>query len=302
MSATPSKAPDAARGKEKAAEGTEVKKDDEIAKAAAETKAKVDEATKHKPVKEVLEDLKNAPDAAGKKEVLEGLHLSVEEAKKDDVKKEFKDAVKGEKDLEALVDKVFHDAAHAKEEKKDEKHPEKDGHSEKHGDDHGGAHGAGHGDAHGGHDAHGKGHDDHGHGGHGDAHPPKVSYGFTAKMKNAKAANDNQEDETKPPGVFKSFATPIVVPTKTSWQVAKTAGAFGLGMVPFLGKWFIKNYQGPKPVKVKLPVKEPEFKKKPVADIIAHDMNHAAANDDHAEPGDHGHEKTDDHAAAEAHH
>ncbi len=154
MSATPSKAPDVAHGKEKAADGHDVKKDDKVEKAAAETKAKVEEATKHKPVKETLEELKNAPDAAKKKEVIEHLHLSVEEAKKDDLKKEFKDAVKGDADLEKLVDKKFEEAAHAKsDEKKDDKEHKKDDHGHGKKDGHDAAHGADH--AHGGgHDAH----------------------------------------------------------------------------------------------------------------------------------------------------
>ncbi len=80
-------------------------------------------------------------------------------------------------------------------------------------------------------------------------------------------------------------------------------------MVPFLGKWFMKNYEGPKPIKVKLPVKEPEFKKAAGhgAGHGAHDAHgadaHHAANDNHehdtGHDADHGHEEK---VAAGGHH
>lgn len=111
----PSPAPAEAPKATEAAGHATPKPDAAIAKPADATHAAVTEAAKPaKPAKEVLVEFQAAHDAAGRKAIIEKLHLSPEEAKDAALQKSFKDAAHGDHDIEAAIDKKFTEAAHAK--------------------------------------------------------------------------------------------------------------------------------------------------------------------------------------------
>lgn len=249
--------------------------DKKVQEAAESTHARVTEAAKpEKPAKETLAELKAEHDDAKKKEIIEHLHLSPEEAKDAHLKKEFMDAVHGNHDLEELLKKKFEEAEKA--EKADHAKDHGNGHDHKEGHGaHDTAHDAGHDAAHGG--DHAK--EDHGNAdGHHDAHDKSAPHGHESDAAHAAAVAHNEahgghteKDETEPPGMVKSVLAPIGATVQTGWIALKTLGALTLGNLPFMG-WFRKRYQG-KAVLLKPPVVE----KKAKAALADHGADHAPA-------------------------